>query len=637
MVKKVSLLQVSQWVFVFLLWVFPFVVIPLCFDFEVLPKLIFLRISTIILIFLWLLHSFEIKKVVIRRTFLDLPLITSSFILLLATFFGLNPRLSFYGLRFRYDGLITSLNYFVLYFLTVNLVKKREQIKKVFLGLIISASIVSIYAIVQRFGFEVFSGIFQDDLSRASASFGNPLFLGGYLALICPLSLTSLLLTKEKPSWKQILFSLTTLLTGAALTSSLARSAWIGVVFSLIFILSWAIRWHKLRWQQLISLALIFFLIVKIFALQSQKVSGPSLFARLNSIFKFDPTSADRLLIWEGAFSIIKNFPLLGTGPDGFSLVFAQHRPFIWSRTVSNPQALPDKAHNDFLQVASTSGIIELNFYLWILILFLLICFQELRKDRERSFHQLILIIAATSSIISGLIQLQFSFSIPSVAPFFWAIIGLGVSSVYLEKKGQIFQISLDRIDQRKKLSYSLIICLIAILLIYSGLKVIWADTFYQKAISFRLSNQYQKAIVYSHKAVRINPNESEYLKELSLDYAQAAAHQGNQLYFQQALSAIKRAKKLNRLDKMVYFSSGEIYRAWALYEPAYIDNAILNYKQALKLDPEFIDTWRGLARAREILGQKKEARKAWQEILRLNPTDEEAKEEIKRTTRSRE
>jgi len=137
--------QITKWLFALTLWLFPWVIFPACFDFQVLPKLIFLRISTVVILFLLTLDSLEKREIEGRRTPLDLAIILLGTTLIISTALGLNPRLSFYGLRFRYDGMLTIFNYFAVYYLVVNLIKSREHLERLLYGMLISASLVSVY------------------------------------------------------------------------------------------------------------------------------------------------------------------------------------------------------------------------------------------------------------------------------------------------------------------------------------------------------------------------------------------------------------------------------------------------------------------------------------------------------------
>jgi O-antigen ligase len=71
-----------------------------------------------------------------------------------------------------------------------------------------------------------------------------------------------------------------------------------------------------------------------------------------------------RLYMWEGAFKMILENPLLGVGTGGYQRALAQYR---------DDPSLPDiiHPHNTFLYVASSYGIVGLLSFSWLFIIFL--------------------------------------------------------------------------------------------------------------------------------------------------------------------------------------------------------------------------------------------------------------------------
>jgi O-antigen ligase len=84
-------------------------------------------------------------------------------------------------------------------------------------------------------------------------------------------------------------------------------------------------------------------------------------------ISRFFTTSEDfktRWMIWVNTFQIIKDFPLLGSGLGTFAQIFPMYRSFPILGLVTH-------AENDFLQLASETGLVSVGI-LSILFIFLL-------------------------------------------------------------------------------------------------------------------------------------------------------------------------------------------------------------------------------------------------------------------------
>jgi len=123
-----------------------------------------------------------------------------------------------------------------------------------------------------------------------------------------------------------------------------------------------------------------------------------------------DDFGSGRIFIWRRCMPIIKENPIIGTGPDSFMNVFMNR----YNQEVSQNY---DFAHNDYIQLMINYGILGLATYLAAL-------FAIAKRSLKLSVHnEKILVLGA--SMLCYCIQIFFSFSIVLVAPVFWIIYGL--------------------------------------------------------------------------------------------------------------------------------------------------------------------------------------------------------------------
>src|SRR5437016_9079026 len=66
-----------------------------------------------------------------------------------------------------------------------------------------------------------------------------------------------------------------------------------------------------------------------------------------------DNAMAFRQAVWNDSLPIIRDHPLLGTGPQTFHLIYAQYR----STNADLPTLYVDYPHNDYLQYAIEMGV----------------------------------------------------------------------------------------------------------------------------------------------------------------------------------------------------------------------------------------------------------------------------------------
>src|SRR5258708_32743417 len=111
-------------------------------EFYEMPKLIFLVVSTVLLLGLWSFSWIVKGKVVLTRTPLDAPLLTLLVVILISTFFSVTRYEAIYGNFPRVHGSAVSwVVYILLYFVTVSHLKDIAKIR-MFLNVLYGSAVV---------------------------------------------------------------------------------------------------------------------------------------------------------------------------------------------------------------------------------------------------------------------------------------------------------------------------------------------------------------------------------------------------------------------------------------------------------------------------------------------------------------
>ncbi len=151
-----------------------------------------------------------------------------------------------------------------------------------------------------------------------------------------------------------------------ALSLTLTRGAWVGVAVGVaLLFLSKDFR----------LLALIPIVIVTGVLLAPQTLTD-----RVYSIFdRNDLTSRDRIAMLEAGAAIVKDYPLMGVGPDQIERVYPRYRvPDAIKPT--NPHL-----HNVPMQIAAERGLLALGAWIWFVVTVFAGLVQMLRKGRHKS------------------------------------------------------------------------------------------------------------------------------------------------------------------------------------------------------------------------------------------------------------
>ena len=279
-----------------------------------------------------------------------------------------------------------------------------------------------------------------------------------------------------------------------------------------------------------------------------------------------------RKIVWQGALNISRHFPFFGSGVETFAFSYYRFKPQAHNLT-SEWDFLYNKAHNEYLNYAATTGFVGLGAYLLLIGSFLwwsintLIYanririntnkriirdsrlpriralatqtrsireqvsvvwgrFAEIRedsckKDAETS-TSIILLVALLTSYTSILVTNFFGFSVVVVALFFWLIPAFSfIFSNSLNSQNSLI------INLPTNKRFKNIILILIFLVACSMLHVTWniwsADTAFASANALTQTEDHSTAYSFFQKAVSLKPKEPFYHDKFSLNLANLA------------------------------------------------------------------------------------------------------------------
>lgn len=337
------------------------------------PKFIILLSGTSIVTLAWLIHALKTKDYqFFHRSLISYSVLAILLTQILATLFSLHPYTSFWGYYSRFHGgLLTTICYTILYFSALKWLDKKSTLNIIKIS-VITSILISLYAILERLGINKDFWI-QDVQNRVFATLGQPNWLAAYLLPNIFLTLYLGHIHKQYSRYSIFLFSI--LLTALLFTRS--RSGFIAFILSYLtywILLARQISFSKLK-HSLYRYSLFLFSILAIFGTPYT----PSFSSLLNAGAQDNRTtqapsgtvldnggteSGDiRKIVWTGAVELIKQHPLLGTGPETFAYTYYWTRPISHNLT-SEWDFLYNKAHNEYLNIGANTGLLGLLGYL---------------------------------------------------------------------------------------------------------------------------------------------------------------------------------------------------------------------------------------------------------------------------------
>jgi O-antigen ligase len=396
----------------------PLIIIPFAIDYFYYPKILFVYITLAYMAISWLLNrlSTEGRTDLVKATSTGDKIIGIYFILItISTLLSPNLKTSLWGTRLREEGLFAISAYILLYLFSKQYYRKSN--KHIYLFLI-SVSLVALYGISQYFGFDPIPRDFirYNWRGRAFSTIGNPNYLGAYLVLALPIGMFSYIHSKRKIT----LFI--TLLVYLCLLCTNSRGSWIGFIFSGVPLVYYANRFGYSKKALLVTIGCMAAVTI-LFNL----FNNSHFLSRFLSIFidmsKFitrapdiDRAGSSRIFIWTRVIPLIKENPVWGVGLENlgsaFSVKYESEILNYFGRAVT-----VDKAHNEYLHIAVSTGIPSLIVYLAFLASVVWKGFKQIKKNHY--------ILPLFCSVLGYLSQAFFSISVVSVAPIFWIFLGI--------------------------------------------------------------------------------------------------------------------------------------------------------------------------------------------------------------------
>lgn len=398
------------------------IVTPLLFSthntelFEV-PKMLFVYFFAAVILTLT-----KIKFILEKKKSIPFDLVTVSFaafvlVQVASTITSIDKFTSIFGYPSRLNGgLASQFAYFVIFTCAlINLT--RENVKKIAVAAVLSATAVALWGIPAHFGKDpnclVLTGSLTstcwqqefDPTRRIFSTLGQPNWLASYLVLILPLAISQIFVTKN--AQKKIMFAAITLVIFTAAIFTNSRGGAVGAVIAILTFTA-LLGTKKIQKNFKVFLALAAPIII------AALVFGSTLISRINEIVSPQDSpgtesSKIRLIVWQGAMDIAKAHPLLGTGPETFAYSYYKLRPAAHNLT-TEWNFFYNKAHNEFLNYAANVGLLGLGSNLVFLSVALYSIWKVTRNSKDQSTE--LYSSAVFSAVIGYQTTIFFGFSV---------------------------------------------------------------------------------------------------------------------------------------------------------------------------------------------------------------------------------
>lgn len=515
------------------------------------------------------------------------------FFMLLSTVFSVIPAVSLWGSYFRMQGFVAFSHYFLMGLLVfVYIQQKVDNIHRIFAIILSSASLVSIYAILQRYNLD---NILWDDVTLVGRVFGslsNPNSLAQFLVLTIPVTLGCFVAYKRR-----FIIGFSLVLQLFALIFSQGRTAALVTALSL-FVFFYFITKVQFRKRMLhVTVGIMSVLIIgfgSIFTLQHYAVIPEiPLINRLSTTEVNVRSFEVRSILWKSSAPLLIDHPLLGFGADTFHYIYPKYRDEAL-HTLEDINASPDRTHNELYDFSLFFGFPFLLLYLVLAYIIMRVCYNFIKK--EKHIQHTGLVIGMGSALLGHFLVTLMGFSlIPHfmLASVYVAIIFSFTALISADTQIR-FAMNLNKLSGPLLLLTSLLVFSAASWTLY--FPPVYADFLHRQSINelFITNSSAADVLKPLETAATIMPvygPYAQYYADLArnfLDDPKLDVSEKKQIY-DTAVHLMDLAISQNQLDSFSYVALGLLESRYAsgAFDFQAFNAAQWNMRKALELNPK--------------------------------------------------
>lgn len=630
--------------------------------------MILVYMLTSLIVFFWLSRMIQAKKLIFRKTALDVPILLFLVSQIISTIFSIHPRTSMLGYYSRFNGgLFSTISYILLFYAFVSNFR-RKDLGSLLVSIFSSSILVSIYGILEHFGHSVSCVLApgpknfdancwkQDVVNRVFATFGQPNWLAAYVITLFPLSLV-ISIQKKYQLYRRVFFAVASVLLLAVLIFTKSRSGMIGLAGgSAILAISLGLMLYKNKQKLFSKLDLKFFgiLVAVLFAVVT--FFGTPITPSISEVFEKSSPQVEestqdntqavvnrlevggtdsgeiRKIVWSGALAVWKRYPIVGSGVETFAYSYYQDR-LTQHNNVSEWDFLYNKAHNELLNLMANSGIVGLITYLSIFVALFILTLKTLISNKKFGVK------LASAAIFSGVVALSisnfFGFSTVAVNTLMFVLFGFFIIINFKEEKKE------KKTEKKKTVFFNsgeqyFGFTLLAIFLLVTLVKIYnyWdADKLYSEGTTYFNSGEYLLGIQKQVEAINKSPNEALFYDTISDDYSKLAlelARAGEATaaatFAQEALRTSNLAIENNDRHLNFYKTRARVFVTLASLDESFLNNAKETLNQAIALSPSDPKLFYTMAVIELSEGNNEAGKKLLEKSLELKPNYEKAR-----------
>jgi tetratricopeptide (TPR) repeat protein/O-antigen ligase len=618
---------------------------PVVFDRRVgivfsLTKVTVIRMLIIAILTTWATKILVKQEHRFIRTPMDYPVLSYFLACTIATLTSIHVLVSFMGFYGRYEGLSTLYVYCLVFFITTNFIKTRDQIYRILYTIIISGVCMSVYGVIQRYHLDPYAWGGVVTWQRVIGTIGQPNFLAAYVDMAFIIGLALLINIKDiakSDKWDIInsiiykvalIFSLFLIYVCIIFTQS--RGGFLGLLAGIAFFFLLTKRELVIsKWKEFLIL-LIMILTCSVVTMLNPEVSFlgrvtgevekvEEINTQETPIITYS-AALSRIETWKSAYRVIADYPLFGIGQEVLKMVFPRYETDKF-RFYEGFHVKQDRCHNEVCDMSVTRGVITFAVYVWILGTFF---YMGTKLIRTQGYDQDLKVIAAgcMAAAVAYFVQNQFSFGVVAITTLVWIMMGI-TASIYIRPQPNppAKQIDMTNIPWLAIAG----VLVIAVSLAFLSVVQFRADIYFKNAKSLADYRSFDQAEGQFISSLKVSPYEGQTWTHYGITLLNLSQIRTDKSYAEKGIEMFNIGTLVDPYNADNFYIGGRAYLMLSLFG-VNTDDKVLEYeRKALKVDPLYAEAYQIMGAIYEKQGKLQQASDCYEKTLEINPQIAEA------------
>jgi O-antigen ligase len=456
---------------------------------------------------------------------------------------------------------------------------------------------------------------------RASGTYFCPNNLAGFLEMVVCMAVARVAVQRfskksvQKSALQKVFILYVTLFLIAGFLLTKSRSGWVALIVALGTLWFWGDWDVRALWPRLAVglgiigiVAVIGYSVTPIRLYVIDTLSGDE---KKQGTALRDPSLGGRTLMWQGTLHMIKDHPLVGTGPGTWQWFFPKYR-------AAELQIHPEDAHNDILHATSDYGLIGAGLIIWAIVAFFR--HASLIARGNTSSEQRAFAVGSGLAVTAILVHSWFDFNMHVFANAL-VLVSLMGCTVAIDDSGERYA----RAEMNRWAKYGLALAVLAVC--GAG---IWfvrpaASAFYdaERGDAFNNVLEWDAALAMYERAAKADPRFPEVYSKIGHVYAlQARWRIGEEKAAERKDLTERAAGAFEKSLELNPYQASVLVRLAAIYETrGESERAEKCYARALELEPRSAAVYEQMGLFLRRAGQESRALAAFERSKELKAT----------------